>query len=1122
MTFSTTAARAGLATLAMAVSLQGFSAERLFAPIEQPLGSIAPTVLSNSDLRGNATRGYRPWFENGSWQGDLVEYTVTDTGALSTSVRFGSPSPTNSGSNWSALLSFAAQDASTYWDAGRKIITFNGISQVPFRFTDDGIGAANKALLDPAAEDGASTILNYVRGERSNEYPDGVRLRPRTSILGDIIHSKPVYVGAPNGARTENDYAEWAAGRLERAPRVYVGANDGMLHVFDAANGNEVYAYIPSMLMGSLATLTARPYSHRYFVDGELSVRDAYFDGAWHTLLVGSLGAGGKGFFGLDITDPNLSSETANTGSNKKVLFEFDASADADLGFSFSRPVIARLNDGDWYVVVGNGYSSTNGVAMLYLVNLETLALTKLSTGSGTADNPNGLSSPGLVDTDRNGTADYAYAGDIDGNLWKFDLSNTEPDEWFEAYGRPLHPGAGNQAIMHAPQITRHPLNGYMLYFATGRLITASDVNDISIQSLYGIWDSGNTPPDANDQSLLTQTWDGPKTYNYTDSEGSAATQTIAIYNEDAGDPDWTTDHGWKVDFPEGFRVLQPVQVRANRVAATVFKPSASEQGENWLVEALLSDGGPNPPAAPIFDLNVDRELNVADLYDDDPGVDTTEWHVPMMWQQASGIMSQVTIAYLAPGFDTLFINYLQPPIVPDVPCGGRDICENGFLGGHIDVQTYRGDVPPGGAATADTDAFDSKRRQVYVDFFNLYWPVNRPNTSIIDPDKSVLNQVEIDSNGSGAPANPPTGSGINGNEEFIVLLANADLSPGSTLVIGNFFNNNRREWNVVEYQRRIHDALKHWDPTVPNSYPQESDGDGDYYLDGVCVSDGDGDGDCQSLVFTWNALKTAGRSISHNFDDRAILDGGLHPTQPRCVSGTDGDRPATSRWRNGALTTQLVKKSHFTTNPVNPAISMVDVQLPDDLPPFVTTTTGERVYTHIDYDDNQYETVGGLLAGNDAELIWESTLFWHFGALADIAGLGRPCYGEPGWAAAVAFEQSNNPISATLEALGYDFNVDSLAAAVEALRLQGCDVSGSSCNAEWTLLKTILDISADYTRKRLDSAIGLPPLPIDQPPVVVPGGSTGAGLRGDGGDGALTEGPSYEPGRMSWTDVVK
>lgn len=1143
MTFSKTATLGCLATLAMSVSLPGWGAER-FSPGNQPLGSIAPIVLSNADLRGGNTKGYRPWFENGSWQGDLVEYTVTAEGNLSTSVEFDEESPTNAsnGANWSALVNFAAKNQATYWDTGdpndpndtgRKIITVNSNTQLqaPFRFTDAGIGADNRQDLiagdtAPTAEDTAANKLNFVRGDRSNEHPNG-SLRRRTSILGDIIHSKPVYVGAPNDTRTEEGYGAWAADKSNRAPRVYVGANDGMMHVFDADTGEEVYAYVPSMLIGRLGLLTARPYSHTYYVDGEMSARDAYFNGAWHTVLAGSLGAGGKGFFALDITDPNLSRENASTGNDKKVLFEFDASTDDDLGDSFSRPVIAKLNDGKWYVIVGNGYNSVNGAATLYLVNLETNALTKLSTSSGTADNPNGLSSPSLLDADRNGTADYAYVGDIDGNLWKFDLSSSSAGNWDVAYNaKPLHPSVGNQAIIQAPQIARHPLYGYLVYFATGRLLTESDINDTSIQSLYGIWDSGNPlndpdyPPDAYDpDDLLTQNWDGPKTYNYTDSDNEAATQTIAIYNdaappqegagtpdEEAGTPDWETRHGWKVNFPEGYRVLQPLQVRAGRVKATVHRPNENQQGENWLVEALLTDGGPNPLAAPIYNLNVDDQLNAADLYTDNAAAEDPEWHVPMMWRQVDGIMSQVTIGFLDSGIDTLFINFLQPSIANSTPC--TENCTDGFFNGHIDVQTYPGSRPRGTSVLISNPPFrfsnahlyDKLLGRVYVDYFDLRFP---------PPASSGFNhQFEIDSFGDYPPD-------IGESEEFIVLVANADLSPGGTLQIGT------KTWNVLDYQIQLHKALLDWDPRIADALPRDDDGD--------------------SLVFKWGDIQDmVDGTIRVSFNDRAILDGGLHPTNSQCVvqNGVGGraetynTQTKEGRWRNGALTLQLVKKSYFNAQPVNPALAMVDIQKPQDLAPSITTDTGDVLITSIESPENEYKQIGGLLAQNDAEHLWESTLFWHYGDLVQFTDLitpgitssiaaSVPCYGEANWPAAVALEQDNDAITATLARLGEnDVTAETLEAELEAelLASQGC--TGTGCDARYKLLQAIFDLVDDY-QPRPDDNDGNDD-PDSDAPVVIDGGSTGAGLDGDGGDGSITQGNSHQPGRMSWTDVVK
>lgn len=1088
-----------LTTLAITVSLQVWSAERLFPPIQQPLGSIAPIVLSNADLSGGSAKGYRPWFENGSWQGDLVEYTVTASGGLSTSVDLTKNPPTNSGPNWSARLKFAANEKanSKYWDTIRKIITWNGSAQVPFRFTNvGGIGAANQKLLDPVAPvDGPSDILNFVRGDRSKEFNSLAQenpLRRRNSILGDIIHSKPVYVGAPNDTRKETSYAEFAQLNSGRAPRVYVGANDGMLHVFDAADGNEVYAYAPSMLMGKLSVLAARSYPHAYYVDGEMTVRDAQIKDKWHTILAGSLGAGGKGFFILDITDPNLESEDSNDNEDKKVLFEFSTSSaknEGDLGDSFSRPVIAKLNDGDWYVVIGNGYNSVNGEAVLYLVNLDTYDVTKIFTGLGTPDDPNGLSSPSLLDTNRDGIADYAYAGDIDGNLWKFDLTGSS--NWKVAYnGSPLHPTAGNQAIVQAPQIALHPQKGYMLYFATGRLLTAADLSDTSVQSLYGIWDSGDTPPSAVDQKLLEQTWDGPKTYTY-DAKGNAATQTIAIYNPDADNPDWKTQHGWKVDFPSGgYRVLQPVQVRANRVKATVHKPIRNEQGENWLVEAVLADGGPNPLTAPIYDLNVDAVLNLEDRYQDA----STEWHVPMMWRRDFGVMSQVTIAYLSSGIDALFVNNLQPR--HDESCKRLNLnsnCPSGLLGGHIDLQTYHRDVPLDGKPTADTHEYDSLTKRIWVDFFDLFLPVSDKELCNIQKQRSVLDQVEIDSDGNNdiCPAYPKKPSDILKDDEFIVLVANADLSPGSTLRIGN------KTWNVMEYQWEIHNALKNWDPSVSGSVPKDKEGN--------------------SLVFSWGEIEKAQGTlfptISHEFDDRAILYGVLHPTQPACVATNTGEQLTKGRWRNGALTTQLIKKSYFTNTPVNPAIAMVNVQQPTDLEPYVITQEGERVDTSIDYPDDLYETVGGLVAKTQDERIWESTLFWHFGDLAFAAGLGRPCYGDPNWEKARDFELSNDPISATLAALKEDLTSDTLATAVAELERQGCSERKTTCDEKdyvrWETLNNLLELSKDYTRFQKTNAGGYLPPEIT---FIIPGGTTAT----------ITEGTSYEPGRMSWTDIVK
>jgi hypothetical protein len=297
-----------------------------------------------------------------------------------------------------------------------------------------------------------------------------------------------------------------------------------------------------------------------------------------------------------------------------------------------------------------------------------------------------------------------------------------------------------------------------------------------------------------------------------------------------------------------------------------------------------------------------------------------------------------------------------------------------------------------------------------------------------------------------------------------------------------------------MEYQRQIHNALKNWDPTDSADFPKDANGN--------------------SLVFTWGQIKAMSSSSTMmlEFDDRAIIDGGLHPTQPECVATTNGDGLTKGRWRNGALTTQLVKTSLFTTKP---AIASVTVQQPDDLPPYVTTKEGNRVYTTIDYADDLYETIGGLIAssGSDTDHIWESTVFWDFGDFAELAGMqGRLCYGDAGWKDAVTFELSNDPVSATLAALGEDLTSDTLAAAVEALRLQGCNNAQSNCFVRWNTLNNLLNLSKDLTRRKKQGVLGNTPVIIDPSAITIIGGTPAT----------ITEGTSYEPGRMSWTDIVK
>jgi len=276
-----------------------------------------------------------------------------------------------------------------------------------------------------------------------------------------MVNSSPIYVGKPRARYPDN----WGSGAPEssvsysafatsstRVPMVYVGANDGMLHGFNADTGKELIAYIPNEVYPRLSALTSPTYSHKFYVDGSPTVADAFFDNQWRSVLVGGLNRGGQAIYALDITNPASMDET-------KVLWEFsdnidnDAAGDAGtefaLGYTYSKPAIVRLHNGKWAAIFGNGYNntvndgsrSTTGHAVLYIVDLEDgSVIRKINTKAGTQTAPNGLATVTPVDVDGDFIIEYVYAGDLQGNMWKFDLTDTTPSSWGVAYGTAASP----------------------------------------------------------------------------------------------------------------------------------------------------------------------------------------------------------------------------------------------------------------------------------------------------------------------------------------------------------------------------------------------------------------------------------------------------------------------------------------------------------------------------------------------------------------------------------------------------------------------------------------------------------------------------------------------------------
>lgn len=539
--------------------------------IRQQAGSFARTSASSGQA-SSSTMLYQASFDSEGWQGHLNAYklALNDDGASLRRVH-----------QWDAASTIPAHGS-------RAILTRNGSNGTAFDY--DNLSAAQRAdLAGTAAEQ--KNMIAYLRGDASKE---GNPYRTRPGRLGDIINSAPQFVGPPSERYGDAAYSTFRNAKKNRAGMVYVGANDGMLHAFDAESGIEKLAYIPSMLIGRLNQLAKDTDTHQYYVDGTPTVADAKIGTAWKTLLVGGLNAGGQGIYALDVSDPaNFSA--ANAASIVQWEFTDDGSesggkrfGDPDLGYTFSRPVIAQLRGGHWVAIFGNGYNntvadgkaSTTGNAVLYVVNLADGSLRhKLDTGTGYAADPsggkrpNGLASPAVVDSDGDGFVDAVYAGDLFGNLWKFDFSTATPSlglsgqPLFSAPCTALHNDC--QAITSKPSVSRHPQrDGLLVHFGTGKNLERNDRNRGGQQSFYTIWDKGATV--ARSQ-LLQQTITGAGTH------GFDVTMTDNT-------PDWSTQRGWYVNLIVGSDHGHERQISDSRLqygilwfTSTLYYPTATD-----------------------------------------------------------------------------------------------------------------------------------------------------------------------------------------------------------------------------------------------------------------------------------------------------------------------------------------------------------------------------------------------------------------------------------------------------------------------------------------------------------------------------------------------------------------
>jgi len=546
------------------------------AGVSARLGASAAATTSNPNVTSGDNFVFSSTFTTQDWDGQLFRQQIDlTTGAVPT---FNLSNPATY--DWAAqgqLDANATRTLYTYAPAvAGKLKSFawaslSAAEQAYFSAPNIStlsqfcaVGVSCLATADQAAAAGASLVA-FLRGDRSNE---GVATdtskyyRQRSHVLGDIVNAEAVYVKASLYDYADAGYGDFKAANASRQGMVYVAANDGMLHAFNAGTGAEAWAYVPSLVLPNLYKLADKNYAalHQYFVDGTPVAADicpsapatACTGAQWRTILVGGLNRGGRGYYALDITDP----------AAPKALWEF---TDANMGYTYGNPEIAKLADGTWAVLFTSGYNNISpgdGVGRLYVVNAATGALIRtISTGSGSSGTPSGLArvrawaDNAMADN----TAVRIYGGDLLGNLWRFDINDNVGASGYEA--ERLTTFYGNAAGTAVQPITTKPelgeVNGNaMVFVGTGRYLGTTDLSDASLQSFYAVKDRlGNaalTPlanPRANGsgfiQQMLTTTACPP---------GSPATICSAgetVRTGTANAVDLVTDNGWYLDLPD-------------------------------------------------------------------------------------------------------------------------------------------------------------------------------------------------------------------------------------------------------------------------------------------------------------------------------------------------------------------------------------------------------------------------------------------------------------------------------------------------------------------------------------------------------------------------------------------
>lgn len=565
--------------------------------------AIAEQAFSGTGLGSTSaqltvgTTLYRASFRTQVWSGQLEAFDALDTAMAAKNAL---PQPP---ALWQA--SFPA------WDA-RNLVTSTGKnSALPF---NDYASLDAQQQLDL----GSANVMDYVRGRQigleagkgdplNNDATLG--FRSRNTLLGSIVSSTPLYSKAPDFGYRLNPAAGGAGyntyvsnNKANRKAAVYVGANAGVFHAFDAnrnplaGGGTELFGYVPRSVYPFLRELTNVEYSHRFFVDGPVVEGDVFWGGAWKTVVMGSSGAGAPGIFALDVTDPTAFNQS-------KVLWDITPAEEPDLGRVIGHSYIGSVKynaGGKWVAIVPNGYESANNRAVLLIIDMETgNTLKKIDTckknngvdfdaieQGGRCDPAalNGLANVSMIyDANRNVTG--VLSGDYQGNLWRFDLSSNDPTKWkiatedaADLTGNTPAPvftakNAANepQPITAAPRAATHPFGGIYVVFGTGKFFEYTDQTSTNMQSVYGVWLKPGDKHPVKKSDL--------KDFSLTEVAGPPVTRTV----DGTAGFSWRTNAGWYFNLAIGGgpalgeRIIADPVIDRGVLSMTSFQPTSAE-----------------------------------------------------------------------------------------------------------------------------------------------------------------------------------------------------------------------------------------------------------------------------------------------------------------------------------------------------------------------------------------------------------------------------------------------------------------------------------------------------------------------------------------------------------------